>query len=151
MGNLDINIDDIQPTSSFELIPDGKYLAEVIASEVVPTKKGNGRILKLTFSILQGDYMGRKVFQNLNIENPSETAQAIALGQLSGLCRAVGKSGIVADSMELHEIPLYIDVRTEPAQGEYSAKNKVTNYTSSKKTTAAPTGEPNYNNDPLPF
>lgn len=129
MGNLDFDIESVEARSmDYEPLPPGKYTAEVISSEVVPTSKGDGKILKLTFSVLDKEFSGRKVFENLNIENPSEMAQQIARGMLSALCRACGKTGVVSNSEELHEVPMTIKVKIEPGQGAYGPKNRITEY-----------------------
>ena len=46
MANLNgFNANEVEPNSSFEPIPAGKYLAAITASETKPTKSGNGSYL----------------------------------------------------------------------------------------------------------
>lgn len=116
MGNLNFDATDVEPADggSYEPLPKGDYLMFVKDSEVLPTKAGTGTILKLTMEIASGLYENRLIFQNLNIANPNETAQKIGLGQLSALCRAIGKMQ-VQDSKELHFVKFNaaVDVETQ--------------------------------------
>lgn len=131
MGDLDFDIDNNEPVSmDFEPLPPGKYQAKVTLAEVVDNSKGDGQILKLTFDIIDLDFKGRKVFENLNISNPSEKAQQIARGQLSSLCRAIGRMGIMSNSFELLDKPVMLKLKIEPPQNGYAAKNKIIAYES---------------------
>lgn len=127
MGNLSDNIDnrDVAPQNygDFSPLPDGRYRAQLTASEVKTTSKG-GLMLKLTWDILEKEYAGRKVFGQLNIVNESQKAQQIGRGQLSALAKACGKVGIPEDSMELHEIPHVIKLVTVETPG-YQPRNEV--------------------------
>lgn len=126
MGNLDFDCDSVEPTQSFEPIPHGTYKMQIVSSEVAPNSKGSGKILKLTLEVLEAPYTGRKVFENLNFLNDSEKAQAIAQGLLSAICKACGKSGIISNSEELHEIPFIGKLKVKPAEGTYGPKNQLT-------------------------
>ena len=75
LGNFDANT--VEPTSSFEAIPAGKYLAAIVASERKPTKAGTGNYLELTFQVLEGEYKNRHLWARLNLENPNATAVEI--------------------------------------------------------------------------
>ena len=126
MGNLDEVIEDrnIEPISmDFDPLPAGKYKAQVTNSEVKSTQTG-GLMLKVEWTILDPNYLNRKVWSNFNIQNASEKAQAIGRGQLSSLSKACGKTGIPEDSIELHEIPHIIKLAIEESPG-YSPKNTV--------------------------
>lgn len=150
MGNLDLDLDTIEEVKmDFDPLPKGEYLAEVTNSEVVPTKRGDGMILKLTFDVLEGDYKDRKIFASFNIANPSEKAQQIGRGQLKDLCIALGKSGIVNDSTELHGIPFRVRVKIETSEG-YAPRNVPTSYAPAKQVVAA-VKETSLKDDVLPF
>lgn len=129
MARISHNIDENEEvTTDFDPLPDGVYMAHVIESDMVPTKNGTGEMLKLTHEILQEPYVGRRIWTNLNIVNASAEAQKIGRGQLSSLCKACGKIGTVEDSLEVHEIPHLIKLKTEEGKGEYKAKNKIVGY-----------------------
>lgn len=83
-------------------LPDGIYSLEVIQSEVAPTTKGDGTLLKLRYSVVEPEeYKGRLLFGNITLENPNAIAQEIGQKALASLCRAIGLSEI-SDSDELH-------------------------------------------------
>ncbi len=103
------NANEVEPTSSFEPIPAGKYLAAISDSESKATKSGSGRYLQLTFTIIEGEYKNRVLWARLNLENPNATAVKIARAELSAICRAVGVM-TPRDSVELHNLPLLIGV-----------------------------------------
>jgi len=114
----------VEPTSPYEVLPPGKYLAQIVASEMRVTKDGMGQYLYLEIDVLEGPYAGRKLFDRLNLVNPNPDAVQIAQRTLSAICRAVGKMQ-VSNSEQLHLIPLIADVRVRPPKGEYGESNSL--------------------------
>lgn len=157
MGNLD-NFDSstTEPFSTdFEPLPPGLYSTKIVESEVKNTLAGNGgKYLKLRFEVLGGEFQNRILFINLNIKNPNPKAQKIGLGQLSALCRAVGKIGIVDDSSALHDIPLVVKVDIEEGSGDYRDKNVIKAFYPAKDKaieTASPKLPSSFESDEIPF
>lgn len=110
MGNLQgFNAADYKE-QTFDVLPAGDYDVVIVASELKPTKKGDGHYLELQLQVLSGQYQNRKLFDRLNIDNPNATAQLIGRGTLSAICRAV-KIETPNDSAELHGKPLKATVR----------------------------------------
>ncbi|MBN8599243.1 MAG: DUF669 domain-containing protein [Planctomycetes bacterium] len=107
LNNFDAN--QVDPSVALDPLPAGKYLAVVSESELKPTKTGGGKYLQLTFQIIDGEYKGRLVWARLNLENKSEMTVKIARGELSAICRALGVMQ-PKDSVELHNVPLEINV-----------------------------------------
>lgn len=136
MGNLSIieNRESVEPKNmGYELLPAGLYDAAVTSSEVVPTSKGDGVMLKVTHTIVEDGYEGRLIFTNFNIKNANEKAQQIGRGMLSSLGRACGLVGIPEDSTELHDKFHVVKVAVRegkginPKTGEpYGPKNEIT-------------------------
>ena len=77
-------------SKSFDCLPSGDYTAILEGAELKETKKGNGHFLSLTFQIVSDPGKGRKIWTNLNLDNPNATAVAIAEAELADICRAVG-------------------------------------------------------------
>lgn len=96
----------------FSALPEGKYVVIATASEMKPTKNGQGQFLQFTFEVLDGPMKGRKVWARLNLVNQNQTAVDIAQRELGAICRAVG---IIKpnDSAELHNRPLLVTVAVE--------------------------------------
>jgi Protein of unknown function (DUF669) len=114
----------VEPNSEYEVLPPGKYLAQIVNSEMRPTKDGMGQYLFLEIDILEGQYQGRKLFDRLNLSNPNPNAVEIAQRTLSSICRAVGRLQ-VNNSEQLHLLPFIADVRVRPPKGEYGESNSI--------------------------
>jgi hypothetical protein len=124
MANLgDFDASRIEP-SQFEPLPPGQYRTQIVQSEMRPTKDGNGSYLWLELDILEGPFAGRKLWDRLNLNNPNAQAVEIAQRTLSSICYAVGKLK-VADSSDLHLIPMDIRVRVQPPKDGYDASNTI--------------------------
>ena len=112
----------VEPNKPFELLPPGRYVVQIVNSEMRPTKDGMGQLLWLELDILEGECAGRKLFDRLNLVNANPTTVEIAQRTLSAICHAVGKMQ-VDDSEQLHLIPLIADVRVQPPKNGYDAQN----------------------------
>lgn len=128
MAMLNFDASTVQPDStSISPVPAGIYVAQVVDSDVNPLKSGNGEVLNLTFKILEGPQINRKVWASLNIRHTNAQAQQIAQAQLSALCHAAGVIRL-QDSAMLHNRPVRIRVKVREADGQYAARNDVTGF-----------------------
>jgi len=139
MANLNgFNANDVEPTSTLAPpLPAGKYPAAITASEMKPTKAGDGSYLQLEFTVLEGSCKGRKVWDRLCLNHPNTQTVKIARGNLSAICRAVGVMQ-PRDSVELHNLPLVITVKCKKREDNGEMSNEVRGY--AKKECAA--GQP---------
>ena len=110
--------------SNFDVFPAGKYLSQIVSSEMRPTKDGRGQYLFLELDILEGQFAGRKLFDRLNLVNDNPDTVDIATRTLSSICRATGQMQ-VKDSEQLHLIPMIADVRVRPPKGQYGESNSI--------------------------
>ena len=126
MARFDTSFDatSVEPTTAHELLPAGKYRAQIVESEMRVTKNGMGQFLWLMLDILEGEHKGRKIFDQLNLVNPNPTTVEIAQRTLSAICHATGKMH-VSDSEELHLIPMTIQVKVRPPKNGYGESNAV--------------------------
>jgi len=127
MAQFNFDASQIAPQASTGPLPAGVYLAHIVESDVQPLKSGNGEGLKLTFEIIDGQFKGRKVWENLNIRHTSEDTQRIAQSQLSALCHAVNVIKLM-DTAALHFKPVRINVTVREAVGQYKASNNIKGY-----------------------
>lgn len=128
MANLNgFNATEVEPTTSFEPLPVGKYLASITESEMKATKSGSGSYLQLTFTILEGEFKNRVLWARLNLNNPNATAVKIARGELSAICRAVGVMQ-PRDSVDLHNLPLVITVKLKKREDTGELTNEIKGY-----------------------
>jgi hypothetical protein len=137
MANIgEFDASGVEPSAPREIIPAGKYLAQIIASEMAPTKTG-GQMLTLELEVMDGPYQRRHFWDRLNLVNSNPQAVEIAQRQLSAICHAVGVLK-VSDSEQLHFKPMTVSVKVRPAQGEYQARNEVGGYEAAAGAAAKP-------------
>lgn len=130
MATLNFNAGEVPEDDGFEPLPDGWYIGQIVQSEMKETKAGTGQYLELRIQILEEPYVGRLVFDRLNLINPNETAVKIANRTLADICEAIGVMEI-EDSEELHGQELKVKLKMKPADGDFPAGNDVKGYKSS--------------------
>jgi hypothetical protein len=137
LSGLGFNANEVEPNAGFDPLPAGEYDAAIVKADLVTTKAGDGRYIKLELQILNGQYQNRLVWDNLNIWNPNAEAVTIAKGTLSAICRAINVPS-PNDTSELCDKPLRIKlaVKKDPVYGD---GNVVKAY---KPRTAMPTPGP---------
>jgi hypothetical protein len=114
------------------------------------TAKILGKYVKLEFTVLKGEFKGRKIWTNLNLINQNPIAEEIAQKEFATICRAVGKA-VVQDTQQLHGIPIEMKVKVTPAKKEYPAKNSPAGYASLAKMKAPQSGEDDHEDDAPPW
>ena len=127
MARFQFDSSAVAPQAPMGVIPAGTYLAHITESDVVDLKSGNGQGLKLTFEVIDGQFKGRKVWENLNVVHTNEQTQGIAQSQLSAICRATGVNKL-EDTGSLHFKPIKITVAIKPASGDYKEGNTIKGY-----------------------
>lgn len=95
------NANNVDPAKPRDLLPPNDYPVQIVASEMKPTKTGNGEYLSLEMEVIDGEHKGAKIWENLNLNNPSAQTMEIAQRTLSAICHATGKMEI-EDSVDLH-------------------------------------------------
>jgi hypothetical protein len=127
---------EVSPEGSFEPVPEGWYRVVITDAEEKPTKAQTGSYLQLTVEIVEGQYQGRKIFDRLNLKNPSQTAVNIANTKLSQICHGIG---IMRPETEqgLCNRPLMAMLLVEPPQNGYGAQNKIDKYAAPDKVPGA--------------
>lgn len=125
MASLNFNASTVEPTQSYEPLPEDWYLVIMTKSEMKPTKDGDGAYLETELTVQEGPMKGRKIFYRLNIKNKNPVAQEIAYRQLSAICHAVGVIQ-VEDSQQLHGLPFKVKVIIRKDEsGRYDPSNEV--------------------------
>ena len=136
MAQLNFNANDHEPNQPMGPIPEGTYLVAITESEMKPAKSGAGQYLALSLVVQEGDYKGRKVYANLNINHTNVEATRIARGDLSAICRAVNVM-TPRDTIELHNLPFMVDVtcrKYKKPDGSDAMSNDVKNFRSKHRT-----------------
>jgi hypothetical protein len=113
MATLNFKASEIQfeerAPKSFDPLPAGDYEMMITASASKPTKSGNGEYLELEMQVIGGEHSGRRHWERLNLNNPSQQTVKIAQEQLARLCMALHLDN-VKDSKEMHDTPFIAEV-----------------------------------------
>ena len=80
------------------------------------------------------EFKGRKIWNNLNVQNQNQDTMKYALADLSAICHATGNIKL-QDSAALHFKPLKIKVTIGEAKGGYEARNNIKGYESASGAT----------------
>jgi hypothetical protein len=117
---------ETQQGNSWELLPDGDYVAEIVEAGVLSPKNGDGYYLALTWKVVEGDYEGRQVWQRITYLHSSDQAQTIGRKTLKDLCTSLGVNEHVEDVEVFLFKPAKIKIGVEKDKaGQYDDKNKV--------------------------
>lgn len=84
----------VKPQADFTPVVPGKYPVEIMSAQMKKTKAGDGSFLEIVVQILDGPEKGRKIWDNLNLDNPNAQAVEIALRSLAALGRSLGLTRI---------------------------------------------------------
>jgi hypothetical protein len=123
MAQLNYNVNQEELEQSFDLLPVGEYTAIIEDSDLRSNKNNTGKNLFLTYQVIEGQLKGRKIFENLCIENTSMLAMQIAKRTLNSIGVAVGMTQI-KDSNELHNKPFKIEVGIKGSEeDQYGRQN----------------------------
>jgi len=124
MANLGIQFDasEVPAREDYTPIPNGTYVGMIVNSAMKENSKHDGEFLELSIDIMDGEYVGKKLTERLNIRNQNETAVKIAYQTLKEICEAVGMPKI-SDSNQLHNKRFLLDVVVE--QGKDYMKDGV--------------------------
>lgn len=112
----------------FELLPNGVYDVSIIETDYKQTNRGDGHYIALTFEVQGPTHEGRRVWANLNVDNPNPKAVEIAERDLAKILNATGFEGDMEDTNDILGAVLRVKLGKEEGKGEYKARNKVINY-----------------------
>jgi hypothetical protein len=126
MAKFGFNTSEVDPAApaEYDPIPDGEYVLKALDAEEKETSRGDGSYIKAKFEVVKGEYAGRLLWQNFNINNPSEKAQRIGRQQLVAWATACGKPD-ADDTDKLLEKPFRAAVSIEKGTGGYKDSNRI--------------------------
>jgi hypothetical protein len=112
--------------TAYDLLPIGIYSAQIEAEITVPQSL-DGQGVKLVWSITEGEYEKRQVWQHITFAHSSTQAQDIGRRQLKDLCEACGITTSISGPDPFKFIPCKIRVGIKKDKdGVYEDKNVVT-------------------------
>lgn len=80
----------IEASAPREPLPEDDYILVAEKTELVANRSNTGMRLDVVFSVEDGQYKGRKLFLNYNVQNQNEQARQIALREFKSLIDATG-------------------------------------------------------------
>lgn len=107
----------VEPQQDFDVLPPGKYPVLIEAAGVKQTKAKTGHYLEIQMVVLDGPAKNRKLWDRINIQNPSVQCVEIGLRQLAALGQAVGLAAIT-DSSQLLNKSCVASVKVKNDQNE---------------------------------
>jgi hypothetical protein len=123
---------------TYGLLPAGEYLVKVI-SEQQKTFEGGKEVVTLTLEVQDGEYRGRRIWDDFRVKGYSPVAHQISKTRWESLEQATGPLG---DSSDAIGHLAYVQVRHE----EYNGKKNVRAEGYRQAETASDAVD-----DPLPF
>ncbi|MBT7445843.1 MAG: DUF669 domain-containing protein [Methylococcales bacterium] len=109
-GNKPFDVMQVKPATGFMPVPTGNYTSMVRISKVASAKSGRGRYLSLEIEIVEGNFQGRRVWENLNLNHTNPETVEIAQRKLSQICRAMGVLSL-DESAQLYNVPFQLSIQ----------------------------------------
>ena len=103
MAQLGFNAGDYDPADDFAPLPAGEYVVMITEGAVDYTSKG-GQMVKLTYTVMDGEFQGRKLWSNHNIVNNSPKAEEIARKEISRIAHAIGQPKLSDTDQLLNQV-----------------------------------------------
>lgn len=124
-GAQGFNPAEVPNAENFDPLPPGWYGVIVEKADVVDTKAGGGKRLKVEFCVTDEDHSNRRVFGSFNIKNVNPQAVEIGMRELAQFTNACGLVN-VQDASEYVNQQLQIRLVIKPARNEnYGPENEV--------------------------
>jgi len=121
------NADEEEGTKPLELLPPGKYGAEIEDAYVATTKNGNGQMVCLKWRIVEGEHENRVVFDQILVQHTSADAQKFGRQKFKDVCFACNITGQVTDLevLKFKKASIRVGIARDKS-GEYGDKNRIT-------------------------
>jgi hypothetical protein len=121
---FDTEVEEISP--AFAPIPPGRYTAEIVSAKAGPTKNGKGYSVALNWTITEGEFENRTIFQNILIQHESADAQKYGRYKFADVLAAIGIKGKVDDLTVLLHKPCMIGVKIRSDKdGQFPDRNEI--------------------------
>lgn len=126
MAKFGFDVKEVDPNVAvgFDPIPAGEYTLKALEAEEKQTANKDGSYIKVKFEVVKGEYAGRWIWQNFNINNPSQKAEMIGRQQLVAWATACGRPE-ADDTDKLIEKMFNAEVEIEKGKDGYADSNKI--------------------------
>ncbi|QDP62924.1 MAG: hypothetical protein Unbinned5081contig1002_29 [Prokaryotic dsDNA virus sp.] len=90
LANYKEEITNAKESSRASQVPSGNYVVVLIETQEKQNSKQNGHYIQNDYEIQEGEFVGEKLIDRINHDNPNETARNIAFSTLKKLGKAIG-------------------------------------------------------------
>lgn len=127
------DLTNVKSTNGYDVLPAGDYTVIASAGELKDTKSGDGKYCKVEFTISGGDFDGRKLWHNFNVQNANPKAVEIGRGQIKAFFEAAGvkpehMAKVGPDSFAGQSCVVHVKVETD----SYGEKNVIKSFKKAK-------------------
>lgn len=130
--------------NDYDLIPDGTKAGAVVSGAEWKVSKAGAEYLQTELTFFEGQYEGRKVWNNLNLNSQNEKARNIALSQLKTLVAGTGeandqltKEQVIPAIME-SRVNVKVGVQMSSEYGDRNTVKSITPFDATKSASNAP-------------
>lgn len=117
-----------------ELLPAGEYIATLISSSLINYKNDPERqYINMKWEISEGKYAGSNVYFKLHYFHRKPSVVAWAKADLLKMCEAVGLSGLIMNTSELHGKVFNLTIGLESTPG-FKDQNRILGWSKPKTT-----------------
>ena len=119
---------EVTKPNTFEPLPFGSYTVAVSEAGIYERDYGNGiqRGVQLKFEVVEGEYRGRYIFEQLKFEGVSEACKRRSENRIVALAWAAGLP-YIHNTSELVDKVVVLDVEIEQREG-FSPRNAIRRY-----------------------
>lgn len=127
-----IDLSGVPESDTYDLLPVGEYTMQCIGVELKPTNAGGKRIAA-RFEVTEGQYTGRKVFENFNIQHTNHQTVEIALKGIKQWVKSCGGTGderltmALLTGLEGREFTGTLKIEKDKT-GQYGDQNRIRSY-----------------------
>ena len=125
MAKLNFDTSTIE-SQTFEALPAGWYSVMIVAEEQKEAKSGNGEYVKMEMEVTEGQYKGRKLWEQFSLWHTNPQTVEIAQRGIATIAQAVGIAKCT-DTAELHNRVFDAKVIIEKSD-QYGDQNRVRGY-----------------------
>lgn len=122
MARINFNPQQVRPfTGSVQVLPAGKYTVEIVSEKEQTLKDGKSRSLVFDYQVVDGQFRGQRIRDNINLWNVNPDAVNLAQSILCAIANACGVQNFM-DTQELHRRPFDVQLSTRQYNGrEYNS------------------------------
>lgn len=115
--DLSMDLSNVQEMQGNSPVPPGEYEVKIINSEYKESRSGNGGYLRMQYKIVNGAFVGRSVFDNLNLWHVDQKIREISQSRLKAIAKAIRhpNPAFIRNTDELigHQMSIRVSVKDD--------------------------------------